>query len=87
MREPFFNNSLATCLPVVCRDVEIKEKSGNKVWRTSQNSIFNDDIIKVAGSSAGFEVYKENYGRKPVDLQQTSTSFAHQQSLTHIKNK
>lgn len=57
------------------RDLMSKTSSGNKIWRTTQNSVFNDDLFKINSpkKDSNKNVFFENYGRKVVDLQKIPT--------------
>lgn len=53
-------------------DLMSKTATGNKIWRTTQNSVFNDDLLKISSPKKDSKKnpFFENYGRKVVDMQQ-----------------
>lgn len=58
--------------------------TGNKIWQSTSNSVFNDDILKVSSPIQRQGVFKENYGRKETDL--NSIDHLERKSVCHIKN-
>jgi hypothetical protein len=59
-------------------DLMSKTQTGNKIWRTSQNSVFNDDIIKLSSPKRvqNKNVFTENYGRKVVNMQDEQRDYS-----------
>lgn len=59
--------------------------TGNKIWRSVQNSTFTDDILKVSRTEKKPAVFADNYGRKEADLQTISMCY-NTQSIFYKKN-
>jgi len=77
------SKKISTILPMViptnsATDLMSKTQTGNKIWRTSQNSVFNDDIIKLSSPKRvqNKNVFTENYGRKVVNMQDEQRDYS-----------